>query len=260
MQIKTNLVEFGDNLRGILVLPKNPQKIVIMSGGFERSATTEKKFKFLTDKLAERNIASFRFDYNGIGLSDGDFSQITVAMLTKNLRQAISIIKKEINFNEKVSVIGHSLFACPIAKLSETMHFDKIILLSPALNQSNLLRYWFTKSMMKNKNIEINWKNFTEYLDEEKFKNDCERKDKITKSHFVSSKYFLENMNKNYCSCFADKNMEKIIHIHGDNDNDVPIESLTCSFPNQIIVKNGDHDLEKPAMFKQWVDQVVKFL
>ena len=71
--MKTKLIEFknksGNTLRGILVMPCGSISNlgVICLHGFERVSTTEKKFKKLADKLAERKIPSFRFDYTGCG-------------------------------------------------------------------------------------------------------------------------------------------------------------------------------------------------
>ena len=78
--MKIELLEFnninGEILRGIFVSKnKDKKKVALMVGGFERSATTQKKFKVLADNL---NISSLRLDYTGIGLSDGDFSDLTV--------------------------------------------------------------------------------------------------------------------------------------------------------------------------------------
>ncbi len=261
MNIKTTLIEFGndDILRGILVLPKNPQKVVVMSGGFERSATTEKKFKSLADELTKQNVASFRFDYTGIGLSDGDFSQLTIKSLTEDWKNAIKIAKQETKLSE-VSVVAHSLSTCTVAGLKKEMSFDKIVFIAPALNQRELLRYWFTVSEMKKSQSEIvvDWDNFQKYLDEEKFLADCRKEDKMTKVNYISTEYFLENQNKNYAELLS--NVENILHIHGDSDNKVPLESLSVNFPNQIIIKDGDHDLENPNTINQWLEKAVIFL
>lgn len=53
---------------------------------------------------------------------------------------------------------------------------------------------------------------------------------------------------------------ENILHIHGDSDDKVPLDSLGVEFKRKIIVKNGDHDLERPDMIKQWLLGTVSFL
>jgi len=78
--MKTGLVEFknknDDILRGILTVPETaPGRGAIFLHGFERNATVEKKFRRFAGALAERNVASLRFDAAGCGLSGGDFSK-----------------------------------------------------------------------------------------------------------------------------------------------------------------------------------------
>lgn len=65
----------------------------------------------------------------------------------------------------------------------------KIVLIAPALNQRDLLRYWFVTGQMKkaNPSIEITWQNYKDYLDEEDFLKDCQRDDKMTKANRISS-------------------------------------------------------------------------
>lgn len=204
---QTKLIEFSnktnDLLRGILLLNSNNVKVVLMCGGFERSTTTEKKFKILADKLIERDISSLRFDYTGCGLSDGDFSKITVEKMADDLRSAVEFLREEIEV-EKISIVCHSLSACALGRVLNEENFKKIVLLAPALNQKNLLRYWFAMSAAKKDfpEAEINWNNFKDYLDENQFQKDCLRIDKMTKTGYISPSYFLENKDKDYSTYF----------------------------------------------------------
>lgn len=260
---QTKLVEFAnkanDLLRGILLLNDNSKKIILMCGGFERSATTEKKFKALADRLIENNFSSLRFDCTGCGLSDGDFSETTVKRMADDLRNAIEFLKEEAEL-ENISLVCHSLAACPAGEALKEINFEKIILLAPALNQKDLFRYWFTVSVMEkgNLDIKVNWSNFKNYLNEKHFQEDCLKTDKMTKTNYISFDYFLENKDKDYSSYF--KNTQNILHIHGDKDDKVPLESLSIKFKNEIIVKGGDHDLERPDMFDQWANIAVDFI
>lgn len=261
--LQTKLVEFSnktnDLIRGILLSSGDSAKAVLMCGGFERSATTEKKFKVLADKLAENNISSLRFDSTGCGLSDGDFSTVTVERMADDTRRAIVFLRKETKA-KNISIFCHSIAACVIANLLNEINFEKIILIAPALNQKNLLRYWFAKQEGENKNsnIEINWGNFKNYLDEDKFQKDCLRADKMAKFNYISSAYFLENKDRDYSGLF--KTTQNILHIHGSKDDKVPPESLNVKFGNEIIVKGGDHDMERPDMFNQWINKAIDFL
>ena len=255
---QTKLIEFkngdGSILRGIFVFGKKTEKAVLMCGGFERSATTEKKFKVLADELANQNIASLRFDYSGCGLSDGDFARITVRGMANDFRNVVKILQEKTDC-ENISAAVHSLSACVVANLTKESFFEKIILIAPALNQKDLLRYWFTVSAMKKEkpNVKITWQNFRNYLDEKKFQADCARTDKMTKTNYISADYFLENKDKDYSGLLADS--RNVLHIHGDKDDKAPIENLNVEFENKIVIKDGDHDLERPDMMEQWIDR-----
>ena len=179
--------------------------------------------------------------------------------MTDDLRSAIEFLKEEVEI-EKISIVCHSLSACAMGGVLNEANFEKIVLLAPALNQKDLLRYWFTVSAIKkqNANLKINWNNFKDYLDENKFQKDCLRMDKTTKANFISSDYFLENKDKDYSNYFV--NNKNILHIHGSEDDKVPPKSLNIKFKNEIIVKGGDHNLEKPDMFNAWINKAIDFI
>jgi len=260
--MKTELLEFKNSknqtLRGILVLPNRTKKAVIMMAGFEGSATTEKKFKALSDELYKKGIASFRFDYTGCGISDGDFGKITIAQITNDLERAYDALKRKIGLNQ-ISITAHSMGTCAIANLESKNIFDKIILLAPALNQKELLRYWLVQHEEEKNNpkFTITWKNFRKFLDENKFLEFSRRTDRMTHSNYISSEYYMENAEKNYTNLLVDR---KVFLIHGEKDDVVPIESLENKLKTNVLVKNGDHDLERPDMIKQWTNKVVNYI
>lgn len=245
----TKLLEINNN-RGILV-DRDSNHVVLMVGGFERSTTTEKKFKIIADNI---NISSFRFDYSGVGLSDGDFSNITVNLMKKEIDDVLTQLKR-MDY-KKFSVVAHSLSACVVIDIN----FEKKVLIAPALNQEELLRYWFALSSIKKQKVsaDVDWRNYKKYFNEDNFSQDCKRDDKMTKQNYISSAYFLENKDRNYSNLL--KSEDNILHIHGDKDDKVPIESLSSKFTKSIIVNGGDHDLERPDMVKQWINFAIKFI
>lgn len=257
----TKLLEFKNQkqelLRGIFAAsPQSDGKyIVIMFGGFERSGTTEKKFKKLANDLAERDIASFRFDAPDCGLSDGNFYNITIESLAEDLLSAVDFLKTQ--GYEKFSMVGHSLAACALALTLSKAHFEKIVLIAPALNQRELLRLWFVQK--NNKHIEVSWKNYRKYLNEDEFILDA-KADMVAKTHKINYKYRYENANIDYSSHYAKISADKVLAIYGSNDDKVPIESQNMDFFNKIIVEKGDHDLEQPGIIEKWLPATVDFL
>lgn len=71
--------------------------------------------------------------------------------------------------------------------------------------------------------------------------------------------YFLENKDRDFNKLIKGTPwFDKIFVVHGDADEKVPIAS-NIKDPD-IIVKDGDHDLEKPSMQKQWLNKTVTYL
>lgn len=261
--MNTKLIEFYNTkkniIRGIITQSKNTtEKNVICLHGFGRCSSTEKKFKVIADKLVKKNILTLRFDFSGFGLSDGDFSLTTIERQGQEFLEAIEFLKS-INNSNKISIVTHSLGACVLATQLKKIQskIDKIILVSPALNQKELLRYWF--ATQTNVGTEITWDNYHDYFKEEEFENNCRQKGKETKTDYINPTYFLDAKNKDFSNIF-ESIKTKVLHIHGQNDQAVPINSLNICFDNGIIVMGGDHDLEKPSMRNQWVDKAVDFL
>src|SRR3989338_113242 len=263
--MKTELIELigcrGDTLRGVLSQSGMSHQVVLMLHGFERAASSEPKFKHLADALERAGVASFRLDFTGCGLSDGNFQQNTTSTYAEDVRLTLSYLKER-DFLP-YAVVTHSLAACVLASLdAETQEeFERVVFIAPALNQKQLLRYWFVKNHIKKKDpsFRVTWGNYAKFLDEDAFGEDCARADKMSKANFVGAEYFLENKEKNYV-----EKVELLLHrallVHGSGDDTVPLESLPIIFPNQLIVKNGDHELERRDLIKQWLPDAVKFL
>ena len=265
--MKTQLIEFqntkNETLRGILLNPENKSpKGVIFIGGFERNGTTEPKFKDLSDRLYNIGIPSMRFDFSGLGLSDGDFKNTTLKNWTKEFSNAYEFFKSKTGVNE-IYIVGHSLGNCVLGKYLEQNpnSIDKAILISPALNQKDLMRYWFVSGKMKKDNPGqlVECENYKEFLDEEDFQKDVNKTDKMSKYNFIGAEYFKECSQLDLSKDFQEYK-DKFLHVHGDIDEAVPIESLGVDFSNKIIVNGGDHDMERPNQRVQWIDKAVKYL
>ncbi|MCL5093591.1 MAG: alpha/beta hydrolase [Patescibacteria group bacterium] len=220
---------------------------------------SEKKFKRLADRLAEREIPSLRFDFTGCGLSDGDFRFTTVKNMTKDLVEAFKVFRNKTQITELV-LVAHSLAGCVVANSIKKINPQKIVLISPALNQKDLLRYYFSLKKAKNHgNLKLTWENYNDFFDEAEFEKDCCKSGKMTNENYIDKEYFLENKETDYSSFFKGCE-DKVLHIHGDKDDKVPLESVNINFPNKIIIENGDHDLEKPNRINKWLDQVIRFI
>ena len=185
-------------------------------------------------------IATLRFDFSGCGISDGDFKYTTIENQSQELLNAIAAFQKEIKIH-KIDIVTHSLGSAILGNTIEKIQneIDKILLISPALNQKDLLRYRFVSSQMKVKNPqkEITRQNYKDYLNEQEFLKDCAKTDKTTKINYINPEYFIEAQKSDFSNAL-DLYDDKIIHIHGGKDQAVPLESLNTSFTNQLIIEN----------------------
>ena len=265
--MKTRLVEFSNlesqSLRGVLSIPEGEVKGALLClHGFERAGTTEKKFKRLADALADNKVATLRFDFSGCGLSDGDFKRTTVERQSEEFVLALNELKKEVG-DIPVSVATHSMGAAALANKVEQLQDEihKVILLAPALNQKNLLRYWFVIGQMKKQNLDLNVtrNNYRDYLDEDAFMADCQRTDRMSKTSYILPEYFLSGQSEDYSSRMGPI-ADKVMQIHGLNDITVPYESNTITFKNVHIEEKGNHDIEKPDQTDNWVPKAVEFI
>lgn len=249
-------------LRGVVTLPDDAVKeAVIFLHGFERAGSTESKFKHLADTLSQNGFATLRFDFSGCGLSDGDFRFTNIEKQWKEFLSEIAAFQEEF-WSMKLNIVTHSLGACALAEQIENIkeQIAKMVLIAPALDQARLLRYRFVSWFMKKTNlsVKITWNNYEEYFDEELFLVDCNMAGKMSKRNFIDSGYFLMGKDNDY-SQKLDPYLEKILHVHGDRDVAVPLQSISNNFPNQIIVSDWDHDMERPDQIGQWLDGVVGF-
>lgn len=256
----TKIIEFknprGNTLRGVLIAPTEQyDRIVIMLGGFERAASTERKFKLLSDELSKSGVHSFRFDVADMGLSDGNFYEMTSQDMANDLLSAIETIKN-LGYG-KISFAGHSHASCNLSLVLNKVEFDKILLIAPALNQKELWRLWFVQD--ENPDKQIGWRNYKEYLDENKFLETLSQ-DIHSKNHILGPKMKQINVDIDFATNYDGFDLNKVLVVHGDADFVCPMESVTIDFPNKLVVSGGDHDMDQPEVIKRWLVKAGEFL
>lgn len=153
-----------------------PERLVFFVPGFERTVI-EPKFKVIEQALRGK-VNVFRFDFPGLGLSDGNFETFTVNKAADDLAKVVSFLQNLVNF-KRVSFVAHSLGACIVSQYllgKNLTGLEKIVFLAPALNQKELFRLWFVSVSYPTK--EIFWGNFRDFLDEHQFENSLKKKRK----------------------------------------------------------------------------------
>lgn len=262
----SKLIEFsnlkGNTLRGIFDDASSDECIIFVHG-FE-GTTIDVKYRNFVEKLKGK-VSLFRFDFTGLGMSDGDFSEMTVGAMVEDLTEAVDEIISQ-NQIKRISIICHSLGAV-VALIYAKKHLsiiNKIVMLAPALNQKDLQRYWYVIQSMKKKDQEIvvDWSNYKDYLDDDLFHEYCYTSQHRTSEHTMSNNYLLEVEESDYQILLTDDIANKIMIVHGQDDDDVPLESNNQLPENIEVVKieRGDHDLRSPECVGEYLDKSIKFL
>ena len=260
------LIEFKNNenelLRGILN-ESDSNKAIIFLSGFERT-TIESKFKNITDRLRGK-VNLFRFDFSGLGMSDGNFTDITVEKMSGEINSAIAALSEYSNNITDYYFIAHSLGCCAALRYLQDnkVKISGLVFLAPALNQKRLHRYWFTVSEGKKKGIEITWDNYQDYLDETAFEKYCQQPMRMTKEHYISNRYFLENMNMDYQDLMADVDSTKFLVIQSVMDDKVPYQSndkINSFGINFLSLPEGDHDIQRPDVVERYMPKIINFI
>ncbi|PIR93943.1 hypothetical protein COT97_03880 [Candidatus Falkowbacteria bacterium CG10_big_fil_rev_8_21_14_0_10_39_11] len=260
------LVEFKNHkkniLRGIFSPAKSSQGVIFVHG-LERN-TSEYKFRNYWQALAGK-ATLFRFDFSGCGMSDGQFTDFTVEKSTEELALAVKKFKRLAPNLKNISLVGHSIAgAITLNYLQDPKHnLDKVILFGPAFNQTELLKYYFVRSVFKGKK-NIDWSNYQRNFPAPAFAQYIATKKHLRKAHYVFNKFFQENVDLDYQDFFAgcQLDLKNLLIIQSKKDVKVPIQS-NDKLPReikQIVLKDADHDFERPDWVQQYLAKSIDFL
>jgi exosortase A-associated hydrolase 1 len=96
----------GSRLIGIITRPERPQQagVVIVVGGPQYRAGSHRQFTLLARQLAEQGIASIRFDYRGMGDSEGEMRNFED--IDADIKSAIDELMTQVPEIERVALWG----------------------------------------------------------------------------------------------------------------------------------------------------------
>ena len=215
-------------LIGILHLPKTDKPpLAIICHGFDRTKT-DKKFVELARTLQKEEIATFRFDFEGCGDSEGDFEKMTIGKEVQDLNSALKTVLKEGNFDSsKIALIGDSSGAVVVSLFikKSKLPVRTMVFWAQAFNQRELFPIWHTK-----REIKIWGKQG--YL--------------IKGDKKLGIDYLRENQDKDYSFLLSEISEIPILLIHGEKDKDVPLRfsmKLVRKYKNLTlkILAGADH-------------------
>ncbi len=106
---KVNFLSEGMKVSGVLHLPERDRPpCVIASHGLLSSKDSE-KYITLGNRIAEEGIALLRFDFRGIGESEGGEEENTISKKLIDLSSAINFIRFYPTLGSQIGLIGSSL-------------------------------------------------------------------------------------------------------------------------------------------------------
>lgn len=145
----------SDNLKhvGVLSLPKAQTKcgVIFLHGG---GHANHARYKYLQERLVEKNIASLAFDMRGCGESEGNFSDSSLINRAQDTVNALNFFMEKTGLSaSQIYLWGSSMGAHVACKLCNKLLVKGLVLQSPAaygqVAESLPLGVQFTKEISK---------------------------------------------------------------------------------------------------------------
>ncbi len=267
MTHKTTLLEVpfvSGMLRGTITEPLNEPatKTLVCVHGFEWPASIDQKFRILTETLVPKGYRVIRFDYRGNGLSDGNFSDTSIATILEDL----SLVLDHVAPDENVEIASYSI-GTAITSLhwkKNPTHIGKIIFFGAAFDHASITRYITLKRMLGFVRLtlpslaeRVAWR-FKQHAPIKKIFEKPFHKTKF--SHEISSEFYRDLLDLNVNAIIETIPQDQRALVHGDRDPSSPRQNVTVHFDHEIVVKGGDHHLEQARFVEQWLPFVKRFL
>jgi dipeptidyl aminopeptidase/acylaminoacyl peptidase len=220
LKVKIEKVTFlteGQKIAGILHLPDaaNPP-CVIASHGLLSSKDSE-KYIALGKRLSREGIALLRFDFRGIGESDGKIEEDTVSRRIMDLSSAINFLRSRRDLENRIGLLGSSLGGyVSLLKASTDQKIRAVVI-------------WATP-----------------------FHLDDLKSNKGAEGHSLPEEAFFKDLPKHRLLSLLPK-VSNCMVIHGEKDELVPVDQAweifhTLSAPKEIhIIEGADHRLTDPS-------------
>ena len=207
----------GEKVAGILHLPeKKSPPCVIASHGLLSSKESE-KYIALGERFSQEGIAMLRFDFRGIGESEGRIEDDTVSRRVIDLGSAIDFIRSRRDLGNRIGLLGSSLGGyVSLIKASSEEKIRAVVI-------------WATP-----------------------FHLDDLKSNKGAEGHPLPEEAFFEDLPKHQLLPLLPK-VSNCLVVHGEKDELVPLDQAWEIFqglgaPKEIrIIEGADHRLTEPA-------------
>jgi len=247
---KVEFISNGLSLSGLLETPANNVKAYAI---FAHCFTCGKDIAAasrIAGALVEKGIAVLRFDFTGLGNSDGDFSNTNFTSNLDDLRAAAVFLKE--NYYAPQLLIGHSLGGAAVLAVANDIESVKAVVTIGAPSKAEHVIH-----------------NFADSLDE--IKRDGVAKVKLGFREFEIQKQFIDDLNENSQHDFA-LHKKSLLVMHSPLDNVVSINEAekiynSVKHPKSFItLDTADHFLTDKAdaqyaaeIISSWADKYIEY-
>ncbi len=238
----------GDKLIGVLSNPADSVNVpvIILCHGFS-SNKDSLTFVSMEEKLNNKNIATFRFDFYGHGESEGKFEDITVSEAVDDAQKAIEFLMGK--GYSKIGLFGSSFGG--ITSLIVASRIDDLFVLAL---KSPVSDYKEVELLRRGDEGIKEWKE-RGYISHKK-----------SDGTFLRLNYsFYQNIEDNNSYEVAKKIKIPVMIVHGNADETVPVEQSkkTASLIENCkleFVEGADHRYTKPEDFEKCLKLLSDFI
>lgn len=233
--------EDGHTLHATLELPASkPRAYAIFAHCFTCGQSSRGASR-ITAALADQGIATLRFDFAGLGKSEGDFSETSFLTNTQDLVAAAQYLEE--NYAAPSLLIGHSLGgAAVLATAHQLPSVTAIATVGAPVDPTHVQHL------------------FADHLDEINTNGSAEVK--LAGRPFKIGKRFLDDVKDHCQSCHISDLKRDLLILHSPTDTIVGIENAAAIYtaakhPKSFIsLTNSDHLLMKPGAAEQAADLI----
>lgn len=247
IDFKNNL---GLTLKGIVHIPKKYDTAILHLHGFP--GNMYKTPLRMCRTMSKLGYLCMRFEFTGSNTSEGKFENKLMSQEVKDIRYAISFLKKNYQF-KKFILIGHSTGAIDAALYAHRdKRIDKLVVMGAVSKLDEAVRYGFT-----DKQVRDFWqKGYIAYNEPGEWYN----RKKLKKAFY--DEFFKLNIANS-----IKKFKKPILIIHGTNDEAIPYDKdpkelyKLANRPKKLVyIKEADHSFEKKKHWNKLIFEINKFI
>jgi len=239
--------QYKEKLRGQVNTPdiqKNKYPAIILTHGFGTNRHEKSMFDDISPALTEKGFIIYRFDFSGLGKSEGDYSKTTIAKLTDDLFSIIKFVKSQTQVNtKKIGILAMSFGTLP----------------SIILNSPNIQSYIFLSSAAHN-----TYKTLSALFIDYKFNpNGLSYRISSEGERIELGPQIWQDLQKQDIPKLVTFIRKPILVIHGEKDKNIPpsyakkLYELVNKPKKIIIIKDADHGFTSPQKRLEMIQHAI---